>query len=192
MSEEIKFLKELQNELNTQDNDCQAAPRFWAIKDYRMVPGNEDYDSCTTSYFHNDGDHTEFSKFEDLKEFLTDYYLDDVYEYLDTDDIKGLKELLREEDTPFVDLWEFVNNHMNVDGYFDECPMTEEEFIRYNTMFLTKAEAKRHLELNHYHYSKKAHTYAMTAWRAPKVERLMKILETFQWDKVRLVEGVTN
>lgn len=186
MNEEIKFLKELQGELKTQDNDYQAAPRFWAIKDYRMVPGNPDYDNCCTSYFHNDGDHAEFDNVEDLKEYLTDYYLDDVYEYLDAEKINDLKELLSGEDTAFEDLWEFVTDHMNEDGYFDECPMTEEEFISYNTMFLTKAEAKRHLEINHYHYSAKAHTYAMTAWRAPKVERLLKILETFDWDTVKV------
>ena len=188
MRDEIQFLKELQEELKTQETDYQAAPRFWAIKDYRMVPGNVEYNSCITSYFHNNGDHTEFENVEDLKEFLTDYYLDDVHEYLCHDVIENLKELLDVEDTPFDHLWEFVIDYMNEDGYFDECPMTEEEFIRYNAMFLTKKEAQRHLELNHYHYSKKAHTYAMTAWRAPKVERLLEILETFDWDKVRIAE----
>ena len=188
MSKEIKFLKELQEELRTQETDYQAAPRFWTIKDYRMVPGNEAYDSCTTSYFHNDGDHTEFDSVEDLKEFLTDYYLDDVHEYLDVDEINDLKEMLNAEDANFEELWEFVLENMNQDGYYNECPMTEESFVRNDTMFLTKAEAKRHLQLNHYHYSKKAHTYAMTAWRAPKVERLLEILETFDWDKVQVVE----
>jgi hypothetical protein len=188
MRDEIKFLKELQEELKTQETDYQAAPRFWAIKDYRMVPGNEEYDSCTTSYFHNDGDHTEFADVEDLKEFLTEHYLDDVYEYLDTEEVVDFKELLNRKDTTFEELWEFVNDCMNDDGFFRECPVKEESFVRYNTMFLTKAEAKRHLELNHYHYSKKAHTYAMTAWRAPKVERLLEILETFDWDKVQVQE----
>jgi len=53
-------------------------------------------------------------------------------------------------------------------------------------MFLTKAEAKKHIQLNHYHYSPKAHTYAMTAWRAPTIERLLKILENFEWDKIEV------
>lgn len=29
MNKDIQFLKELQNELKTQDHDSQAAPRFW-------------------------------------------------------------------------------------------------------------------------------------------------------------------
>lgn len=52
-------------------------------------------------------------------------------------------------------------------------------------MFLTKAEAKRHIRLNKHHYTSEAHTYAMTALRAPKVERLLKILETFDWDSIK-------
>jgi hypothetical protein len=52
-------------------------------------------------------------------------------------------------------------------------------------MFLTKQEAKDHIRLNHYHYTDEVHTYAMTAWRAPKVERLLNILETFDWDKLK-------
>jgi hypothetical protein len=52
-------------------------------------------------------------------------------------------------------------------------------------MFLTKAEAKEHIEANHYHYTKEAHTWAMTAWRAPKVERLLKVLSEFDFRSLR-------
>lgn len=51
-------------------------------------------------------------------------------------------------------------------------------------MFLTKAEAKRHIRLNKHHYTSETHTYVMTAWRAPKVERLLNILETFDWKSI--------
>lgn len=192
MIKEIEFLKELQQTLKTQETDYQAAPRFWAIKDYRVVPGNPKYDNCTTMYFHNDGDHTEFENVEDLKEFLEDFYWDDVYEYLEADEVNELRSWLEGETTVFEDLWSFTLGHLNDDGYFDECPVKEEEFICYNTMFLTKEDAKRHLKLNHYHYSKKAHTYAMTAWRSPKVEKLLDILETFDWDRVKVTEEVCN
>ncbi|WP_257144183.1 hypothetical protein [Bacillus cereus] len=43
-----------------------------------------------------------------------------------------------------------------------------------------KEEVKRHLELNKYQYNSKAHIYTMTdSMAAPKVERLLNILETF-------------
>ena len=63
-------------------------------------------------------------------------------------------------------------------------PMKEKHITHNNTMFLTKAEAQEHIKVNHYHYSSKAHTYAMTAWRAPKVKKLMEILESFDWDSI--------
>ncbi|WP_232351005.1 hypothetical protein [Bacillus halotolerans] len=73
-----------------------------------------------------------------------------------------------------------------VDSGADLIPETEVHYIYQNTMFLTKAEAKEHIKQNHYHYTKKVHTYAMTAWRAPKVERLLKILETFDWSSITI------
>ncbi|WP_255238302.1 hypothetical protein NSS75_11125 [Bacillus sp. FSL K6-1012] len=76
--------------------------------------------------------------------------------------------------------------HEFVDSGADLIPETEVHYIYQNTMFLTKAEAKEHIKQNHYHYTKKVHTYAMTAWRAPKVERLLKILETFDWSSITI------
>ncbi|MFJ5622002.1 hypothetical protein ACIQD3_04540 [Peribacillus loiseleuriae] len=177
MKDDIQFLKDLQGELKTQENDGQASPRFWVIRDYRVVPTHEEYGMQRTMYWHNDGDHTEFETLENLKEFLTDYYLED-------DEQGELKEILEDESTTFDDLWNFAETYLNDDGYFNEVPVKEESFIVPDTMFLTKKEAKRHLETNHYHYTSKAHTYAMTAWRAPKVERLLKILGTFDWNKI--------
>lgn len=177
MNDDIQFLKELQAELNSQANDCQASPRFWVIMDYRNVPGHEDYDSGEYEYFHNDGDHVRFSNFSELKEFIEEYYEFEIDE--------ELRELLDDESEDFETLWEYIEDNLNNDGYFSSVFVKEEKFIVQNTMFLTKEEAKSHLRLNHYHYTSKAHTYAMTAWRAPKVERLLKILSEFDFDSLK-------
>lgn len=50
-----------------------------------------------------------------------------------------------------------------------------------NTMFLTLEEAKRHIELNHYHYHEPT-TYGRLAWRAPDVERLWQALKGIDWN----------
>jgi hypothetical protein len=47
-----------------------------------------------------------------------------------------------------------------------------------DTMFLTQKAAEEHLRGNSHHYSEDAHTYAMTAWRSPDVDKLWKILQT--------------
>lgn len=178
IKDDVAFLKELQEELRTQDNDFQAATRFWTIMDYKTVLGNEDYDSGHFEYFYNDndGDYIEFHS-TDLKEFIKEYYEDEINED------KELRELLNDDNESFSRLWEYVENNLNGEGYFGKVFVREEEFIVSDTMFLTKEEAERHLELNRHHYTEKAHTYAMTAWRAPKVERLFNILETFDWEK---------
>jgi len=170
MSEEIKFLKELQEELKAQEHDCQAAPRFWTIGDYHMVAcadGCEDtYEAVIPSKeYYGDAE----GLLKEIEENELDEMSDEAKEEFDeiTCNITGMEWLCKyySDDTELV-------------------PVREEHFVHPNTMFLTKQEAKDHLKSNYYHYSSKAHTYAMTAWRAPKVERLLKILETFDWDKV--------
>lgn len=37
-------------------------------------------------------------------------------------------------------------------------------------------DAERHLRLNHYHYSKNAHTYVDHAWRAPELKQFFEAL----------------
>ena len=174
---DIQFLKELQKQMkheNEHDYDSQASPRFWVVMDYRSVQGHPDYDNCEREYYYNDGDYVPFKSYQDLKEFIEDHYEEKIEE---DEDLKAIL-----NDGNFEELWEYIGWHLNEDGYFSDVFMKEEEFIAPNTMFLTKEEAKRHLEINHYHYTSKAHTYAMTAWRAPKVERLLKILNEFDFD----------
>lgn len=180
MKEEIEFLKELQGELKTQEIDNQAAPRFWVLMDYREVPAHEEYNADRMSYHHNDGDHTEFKTTHELKNFLDEHYLDD-------DETGELIDVLDDHNISFEELWEYVKEYQNYDGFFSEVPVREEAFIVPDTMFLTKAEAQQHIKLNHYHYTSKVHTYAMTAWRSPKVERLLKILEDFNWDSIETI-----
>lgn len=177
--EDIQFLTELQKELQYQsehDNDIQAAPRFWTVGDYQWQVAAE---GCG----------------EEVRFRLPNR---DDYEATYDSLIEEIKELLEEEDNEFEpDAIEAFNDVYDVDSlldwikeHYDEdadmYEVTKEHIIRENTMFLTKAEAKRHIETNHYHYTSEAHTYAMTAWRSPQVGRLWKILENFDWSKIEV------
>lgn len=174
MNDDIKFLKELQNELKTQEKDCQAFPRFWALEDYRWVVTEEGYHDRMSVYFVND--YVSMT----LDDYITFILNNECDHYTDEqlNELKDLKELGDDEE-----ILNWIKEYHDRDCYL--VYEKEESFIVPNTMFLTKAEAKKHIELNHYHYSPRVHTYAMTAWRAPKVERLLKILETFDWDLVQ-------
>lgn len=174
MNESVKFLKNLAQELKDQPTDCQAAPRFWVIKDYRWIPGNPEYDNCEVSYFHSDGDFTEFKNVEELEGFLEEHYNLSQHFRNDFDD----------NDYDFEKLWEWSLENLNEDGYFAEAPIKKESYIVPDTMFLTKADAVNHLKENAHHYTSDAHIYAMTAWRSPTVERLLNIIETFDWESI--------
>ncbi|QZA69846.1 hypothetical protein 043JT007_60 [Bacillus phage 043JT007] len=181
MNEDIQFLKELQQELKTQDNDCQAAPRFWALMDYRWVTCPPDDHERVSVVFPEEG---EDYVLDDLVNDIINYESSCSYCYtVDHSAIDDLREMVDYFMTDEDEMLEWVRVNIDSEAYL--VYEREEEFIVPNTMFLTKQEAKNHIKVNHYHYTSKVHTYAMTAWRAPKVERLINILENFDWDSLK-------
>jgi len=174
MKKDIQFLKDLQQELKTQEIDHQASPRFWALRDYKWVVTAEGYHERTSLYFVNDCEAVIVDEY--IKEIIND----EIEHELTEEKIEDLKEL--QEYASEYDLVEWIKENIDKDCHL--VYETEEAFIVENTMFLTKEEAKKHIELNKHHYTSKVHTYAMTAWRAPKVERLLNILETFDWESI--------
>lgn len=173
MNEDLQFLKELQNELKTQEDDGQAAPRFWVIMDYKWEVTEEGYHDRVVLY----SPYT--CETEDVDEYIDEILNGDRREEFNDEQIEALQEIkdyFPEDLEEWIKENDFRKYHLI---YEKEVP-----FIVWNTLFFTKAEAKQHLENNRHHYSDKAHTFAMTAWRAPKMERLMKILETFDWNSL--------
>lgn len=71
------------------------------------------------------------------------------------------------------------------DPRFWVVAQSKQNSICENTLFLTKSECKKHIELNHYHYNN-PHSYAMTAWRSPQVEKLYEVLKSTDWEKVKM------
>lgn len=183
MNDDIQFLKELQSELNTQETDGQAAPRFWSIMDYKWEPTSEDHADRVVLF---DSDACETI---DINEYVDEIVDFEGERYLEFDkEQRDELEYIRDFEAP-SDIYNWIEENDDNSRYY---PVYEQElsFIAWNALFFTKEEAKRHLKLNAHHYTDKAHTFAMTAWRAPKMERLMKILETFDWNSVRLEEYV--
>ena len=170
MNKDIEFLKELQKELINQEHDCQAAPRFWTVGDYKMIPC---IDGCHDEYHVSCPERDYYGNIN----VLLDSIKEDEWEELTEEQREEFKDIACE-----ISAMDWIKKHYDKDA--DLIPVREEHIVHPNTMFLTKAEAKDHIKANYYHYSERVHTYAMTAWRAPSVERLLKILETYDWESL--------
>lgn len=179
--EERVFLRELQKELNTQDTVGQADPRFWVIKGTEKIWGVEYGDIALIS------EDIEIDDMEEIIKFIQEEILPEINENLEEpfvledngfDDpliIQGDKYITHDLD----DLAEWLSEKTGEDYRFRTYE--EKSKIYENTMFLTQKDAEEHLRANHYHYSKDAHTYSMTAWRDPRMEKLIKILREVEW-----------
>ena len=187
-SEDLAFLRGLQEELNTQPTLGTADPRFWVIMDYEYVPTDE--------WFYMDAidlnGHT----------LAVDDFLDCIYvEVLEHDGYSAAAKWLEEH---HISMDEFghaqVPEHSFDFGeveeiraeYLEAHPddsidfLERRRFISSNSLFLTLREAREHLKANWYHYDKAAHPYCMCALRSPQFERLIKVLRTADFS-----EGVT-
>lgn len=181
--DDIAFLKDLQHEMLTQDHVSQAAPRFWVvqgtIKEYGIQDG-----WCDGASIRVDCE-TCIDTMEEAYEHLLEHYSSIPYKYSkENDSISYYNSDIEEwnELNCLEEVCEFINDQGN-----DEAEIIghrEVEKIYENTMFLTNRECKAHIKSNYYHYSPDAHSYAMTAWRAPEVEKLWNILDRINWDQV--------
>lgn len=179
--EDIKFLKELQNEMNTQDTHCQANPRFWVVmQEVREYGVDSDYGidgtiitSCDDGELGiNANDMEEVFNWL-IEDFEIDCELADDFIYINNEN----EDILVDVDDVINYLKELGYDRYSVVNYRDR-----EEIVQ-DTMFLTYKECKKHIERNSYHYNK-PHPYAMTAWRSPQVERLYKVLQETNWDEL--------
>ena len=161
--EDILFLKELANELKTQDTACTAKPVYYSImqedKEYGIDQGYAD-GMCVI------GDEGEvFTEANELVEWVFECY--------------SPTEQQQEELRNFTDIEE-IYDYCNDNNIVDSLTYTGYRDIeKHDEMFLTKKALKKHVELNYYHYKKNPVSYAHHAWRNPELEHLLKIVEKF-------------
>lgn len=175
--DEIRFLKELQKEMNTQDNLRQADPRYWVIRDFGKIYGEKlNNPDGFTVYDPEDGyeiceiEYRIFGSFEMAGEILKKFE-DQEYELSD-DDKRTI-----EDAYDFDSLVEALEE-------LDLCVVQYEIVPKYSGMFLTQKAAEEHLRKNYYHYSDDATTYAMTAWRSQEADMLYKILHSVDFEQL--------
>lgn len=189
-NDDIKFLKELQKELNTEDNVGTASPRYWVIRQPERIYHLEE-DEADYYVFIDECDKYELT-LEDLKdklEFLCDDNLKSVevkdgvltFEYFD-EWLEEVEKYKVDYDNCYTDgrdkILELLESDVSV-VYYKEVDETVD-----NCMFLTQIDAENHLRANDYHYHEKARTYCMCGWRSPRFERLINILSRTDFDSM--------
>lgn len=189
-NDDIKFLRELQKEINTEDNAGTASPRYWVIRQPERIY-HLDEDEADYYVFIDECDKYELT-LEDLKdklEFLCDDNLKNVevkdgvltFEYFD-EWLEEVEEYKVDYDNYYTDgkykILELLESDVSV-AYYKEVDATVD-----NCMFLTQIDAENHLRANDHHYHEKARTYCMCGWRNPRFERLIKILSKTDFDSM--------
>lgn len=173
--EDYEFLKDLQNELKTQDTDCQAQPVYWGViedkEEFRGTDG--DYGGVPYIGF-DDGRWTVEEAVEQIEEQLNSIF----YDY--GDDFKTKWEEV--DKTSAEDLYDFMVDELkwnNVYGvfYYEKVQRLSDD----TGAFLTKRACKNYIEKFGYNHNN-PHTYGMTAYRNFELERLLKILREMKMD----------
>lgn len=160
--DDIKFLIELQKEMNTQDTDCQADPRYWVVAENKREYGFDSDYADGICFCSHDGD-TWDSSDEFIKHLVEN-------EEIEEDDVTNLSSLSPEDIIDSLD-----SSNYFICGYRNCYDIPSP-----NTMFLTKKSCKKHIESNNYHYSE-PHSYAMTAWRNYEMYKLYEIIQKTDW-----------
>lgn len=209
--EEVEFLKELQKEMNTQDTVSQADSRFWVVAGTKKEYVGKEYGENDVlvndidiladglekaiEFFKeeviedDDEDYEYIFEKEETKSFSSYRFakIDKHYDKTDKNYNEG-DEIIMEQNY-ITDIKELIEALEDADiicqGKYDIAYYRKVEHVPYpDTMFLTYKSCKEHINLNHYHYSNDAHPYAMTAWCSPEIEKLFKIIQEIDWDKL--------
>lgn len=149
ISEQIQnevFIKEFLAKMTSQNCRATAAPFFYVIRDYKKT-----FIPDENGY---GGDSQPYYQYDSILQNYDEYCAD-----------------CKSNDQNIPSKEEFAELDNIITGYF-----IEENFHVQNTMFLTEDDAKEHLKANHYHYSNKASTYVMHAWRAPELQQFLNCL----------------
>lgn len=163
--EDYEFLKDLQHELLTQENDGNADPVFWGVMEKKEVSV---HDGCGdySKIVYDDGAWDLKEAVDEVNGCISEYSQDvqEAWGDVDKSDIS--------------DIYYFMTETLkwnNVTGLFDFKEI--DELCQFTGAFITKRACKEYVEKYSYNHSQ-PRTYAMTAYHNFELERLLNILKT--------------
>lgn len=177
----LQFLTELQRDLleDRRTETAQADPIYYGILDVKEFVTDQDHSDNRVLICDDDDIEPQTAIEEELiDESLINEMLEDGI--LDTND-DGI--YVADTDA-FLDFVE--ENEDNIET-ISVAYIAYDEIIKPDAMFLTRKDAKAYLKNNRHHYTGKAKTYAMTAYRSHRYEMLIDVLRTIDLAKSRIV-----
>lgn len=171
--DDIRFLTELQRTLNTQDTMGNADPRFWVVAQSRIVPVPlEDAQKKVVV----DANGESYGSLKELAEYVR------------------RETGSREAANAIEACWDMDEAVQTIQDdpqfeYLDGKPFhlaglkRDSEIVK-DTLFLTHAACEEHLRAYGHNYEEDAHAFAMTAVRSPEFERLLRLLQTMDWESL--------
>lgn len=162
---DYEFLKDLQHELLTQENDGNADPLYWGVLEFETVGVP---DGCGEPIIYmGDGATME------LEECVG--YID--REYMHTMNVKERHEWAHTDKSSMHDVVDFMHQTLHWNETRIVYVEKKEKLSRETGAFLTKRACAEYIKRFGYNHHE-PHTYAMTAYRNFELERLLNILKT--------------
>ena len=175
-NEDYEFLKNLQNELNTQENDGNADPVFWGVE--------ETVEECRGGDGEYGGD--PYITYDDGK-----WSLEEAIEAVE-DELKNNPEYSDEwlhkeweevDKSCAEDVYEFMTDMLHWEGIYGVVYVEEVKRVTpFTGAFITKRACKEYIKKYGYNHND-PHTYAMTAYRNFELGRLINILKSLNFEK---------
>lgn len=174
--EDYEFLKDLQNELKTQENDGNADPVFWGVEETVEECRGGDGEYGGNPYItYDDG---KWSLEEAIKEVEDE--LKNNTEYSD----EWLHQEWEEVDKSCAeDVCEFMTDMLRWEGIYGVVYVEDVKRVTpFTGAFITKRACKEYIKKYGYNHND-PHTYAMTAYRNFELGRLINILKSLNFEK---------
>lgn len=168
---ELAFLQDLQDELNTQDGACTRDPRYWGLMRRIELPSSPE--NCDVWQLIFDGT-VIADNIDAAMKYLTEC-IPNTLAKLDLPEEPGCIEM--------TDLEYILDNRDSSEEMLElqVIPVQYHHEIVPNAVFLTHKDAVQHLKQNRHNYDANVYPYCMCADRSPTFESLIKILRQTDW-----------
>lgn len=186
---QYEFLKNLQNEINTQDNRATAKPYFFQVKRTDRVYGRSLQQSDGIAYIDPNSDDiydenpndSKIEKEETPKDQLELSLNVEEEEFKYRDGGPVWKERFEEEEDQEQDFEEQDDDEEEKIEYEE---IEYQKIVSYDNCFFTEKACLQHIEANKHHYANEEPirlTYLNAAWRNPEMEMMFDIISSLKF-----------